>query len=81
LRTVLIVVSPLVAGASWFAVSLFAARFVSTPIAGLVAFCAVWVTLYPLSRLNRAVPAWSHWARGAFVLVVFWIITLLTRSQ
>ena len=75
----LIAVSPLAAGASWFVVGLLAARFISTSFASLAAFSAAWVSLYPLSRLNRAVPAWSHWVRGAFVLVVFWLLIVFSR--
>jgi hypothetical protein len=78
-RVALIAVSALAAAASWFVVRLLVARFVSMSIAGLAAFCAAWIALYPLSRLNRSVPAWSHWARGAFVLFVFWLLLVFFR--
>lgn len=78
-RVALVVVSAVAAAASWLVVRLLAARFMSTSAVGLAAFCAAWAALYPLSRLNRSMPAWSHWARGAFVLVAFWLLMLFSR--
>lgn len=65
------------AAAAWLATRWVAGRFMWSPgITGLAAFCAAWVALYPLARQNRNVPVWAHWARGGFVLVVLWLVTL-----
>jgi hypothetical protein len=56
------------------------ARFgVSSNVAGSVAFCAAWIALYPWVRLNRWAPSWRHWVRGAFILIVLWLVILLSR--
>jgi hypothetical protein len=55
------------------------ARFgVSSNVAGSVAFCAAWIALYPWVRLNRTAPSWRHWVRGAFILIVLWLVILLS---
>jgi hypothetical protein len=56
------------------------ARFgVSPELAGSAAFCAAWIALFPLARLNPKVPHWAHWARGAFVLIVLWLTIAFAR--
>jgi hypothetical protein len=70
----------LAAATAWLTTRWIAARFMWSPsVTGLVAFCAAWVALYPLARRNRHVPAWTHWARGGFVLVVLWLVTLFIQ--
>ena len=56
------------------------ARFgVSSNVAGSAAFCAAWIALYPWVRLYRNAPTWTHWVRGAFILIVLWLVILLSR--
>ena len=78
-RIFLVAVSTVASASSWFVVRVLAARLFSEAVSGLAAFVAGWIALYPLSRLNRSVPAWAHWARGAFVLVVIWIMMMFVR--
>jgi hypothetical protein len=52
---------------------------VSPDVAGSAVFCAAWIALFPLARLNRKVPRWAHWARGAFVLIVLWLLIAFAR--
>jgi len=74
-----LILSSIAAGASWFVVRGIAGRFLSPSAAGLAAFCAAWLAMYPLSRLNRTAPAWAHWAGGGFVLLVFWLMLIFSR--
>jgi hypothetical protein len=63
------------ASASWLA-----ARLIFPPnLAGVASFCAAWITLYPVARLNRDVPAWAHWAQGGIILIAFWLLTRFSR--
>ena len=78
-RIFLVAVSTVASASSWFVVRVLAARLFSEAVSGLAAFAAAWVALYPLSRLNRSVPTWAHWARGAFVLVMIWIVMMIVR--
>ncbi len=79
-RILLVAVSAVASASGWFVVRVLAARLFSEAVSGLAAFAAGWIALYPLSRLNRSVPAWAHWARGAFVFVVILIIIMFVRQ-
>jgi hypothetical protein len=80
MRIAVIAAGTVAAGGAWLVTRWLAARFMwPAGLAGIAAFCAAWIGLYPLARVNRAVPGWAHWARGAFVLVVFWLLTLFAR--
>jgi hypothetical protein len=69
----------LVAAGAWLIAGWLARLLAfSRGVNGIVAFCAIWIALYPYARRNRDVPAWMHWARGVFVLAVFWVFARLT---
>ena len=69
-----------VAGAGVLSANWVVRRFgVSPNVAGSAAFCAAWTALYPWMRLNRKAPSWTHWVRGAFILLVLWLVILLSR--
>lgn len=77
---VLVIAAALAAGASWLIVRWLASRFeVAPPLAGIAAFVAAWTALYPFARLNQVSPSWSHWARGALVLLAFWLLAMFYR--
>lgn len=57
--------------------SSLASHFIRSPtLSGMAAFCAVWIGIYPLTRTRRHadVPAWAHWAHGAIILALFWLL-------
>jgi hypothetical protein len=70
----------LTAAGAWLVARWLAMQLAFSPgVTGIAAFAAAWVALYPLARLNRAIPAWMHWARGAFVLIVYSLFTLFAK--
>jgi uncharacterized membrane protein YccC len=52
-------------------VALIVQRVVPAPATDVALMCAVWVTFYPVARLKRTEPWWSHWARGILILIAF----------
>jgi len=79
-RIRLVASASLVAAGVWLIARWLTAQFAfSGGSAGVATFCAVWVALYPLARRNRALPGWMHWARGGFVLIVFWLFSLFAK--
>jgi hypothetical protein len=74
-QTATAIVGTVVAAAALLAMRWLGARFAWSPgAAGVVSFCFAWIALYPMARRNRTVPAWAHWANGAFVLIVLWLM-------
>jgi ABC-type bacteriocin/lantibiotic exporter with double-glycine peptidase domain len=74
-QTATAIIGTVVAAAALLAMRWLAARFAWSPgAAGVVTFCIAWIALYPIARRNRTVPAWGHWANGAFVLIVLWLM-------
>jgi hypothetical protein len=68
------VASAVCAGVGWSIARLFVPeRFI-----GLVAFCAVWIALYPAARSYAGGRAVGHWLGGAVVVLV-WLLTLFIR--
>lgn len=79
-RIRLVASASLVAAGVWLIARWLATQLAfSRGFAGVATFCAVWIALYPLARRNRAIPGWTHWARGCFVLIVFWLFSLFAK--
>ena len=79
-RVRLIASTSLMAAGAWLIARWLVTQLVFSPgFSGIAAFCTAWVALYPLARRNRNVPPWTHWARGGFVLIVFWLMSVLTK--
>jgi hypothetical protein len=71
-RTGIIAAGTVVAGGAWLLTRWFAIRFMISPnSAGLAAFCAAWIALYPIARLNRSVPPWAR-ALGTWLALFWW---------
>jgi len=60
-------------------VALAVLRVVPSPAADGAVMCAVWITFYPVARLNRSEPWWAHWARGLMILFAFFLVQRFVR--
>jgi hypothetical protein len=58
---------------------LTAERLAPPDVADLAAVCAVWVALYPISRLKPRIPWWNHWLQGIVIVFVFWLVTRASK--
>lgn len=57
---------------------------VPSSVAAIVWFCAVWLALYPVVRLDQTAPHSTHWTRGAFVVLILeilWLLRLLLDNR
>ena len=66
--------SAVLAAAAWLAARLL----LPERFAGIGSFVAAWIALYPAAHIRTGGPAWSHWAGGAFVLLL-WLLIVATR--
>lgn len=79
-RIRLIAAASLTAAGAWLIARWLAMQLAFGPgFTGIAAFSVAWVALYPLARRNQSVPAWTHWARGGFVLIVFWLFSVFAK--
>jgi 4-hydroxybenzoate polyprenyltransferase len=51
--------------------ALIVQRVVPPPATDLALMSAVWIIFYPVARLKRTEPWWTHWARGIVILIGF----------
>jgi hypothetical protein len=76
----LLVASTLICAGVWLIARWVAAQLALGPrSAGIAAFGAAWIAMYPFARRNTAVPRWTHWVRGAFAVLAIWLFTSLAK--
>jgi hypothetical protein len=59
--------------------ALIVGRVVPPSAADATMICVVWISFYPVARLNPKAPWWLHWVRGAFIFVGYLVAVRLFR--